>query len=101
MEAIIRTKDKNAFNSLVQFLKSLHFEVETKEEKKSVLKKSTMSIGRLTPMTLEEFYERNQQSQKEIATGHLVTQGDVKKHFARKSRLAPQKSTGHLLPFLV
>lgn len=34
MEAIIRTKDKNIFNSVVQFLKSLQFEVETKSEKK-------------------------------------------------------------------
>ncbi len=32
MEAIIRTNDRNAFNSLVQFLRSLNFEIETKEE---------------------------------------------------------------------
>ncbi len=35
MEAIIRTNDKNAFNSLVQFLKSLQFEVETQDVKKN------------------------------------------------------------------
>ncbi len=38
MEAIIRTNDRNAFNSLVQFLKTLNFEVETKEEKSSTIK---------------------------------------------------------------
>lgn len=32
MEAIIRTNDKNAFNSIIRFLKTFHFEVETKEE---------------------------------------------------------------------
>ena len=35
MEAIIRTNDRNTFNSLVQFLKTLHFEVETREETKT------------------------------------------------------------------
>ena len=35
MEAIIRTNDKNLFNSLIQFLKTLHLQVETKEEKKT------------------------------------------------------------------
>lgn len=39
MEAIIRTNDKNAFKSLVKFLKSLQFEVETKEGKKIFTKK--------------------------------------------------------------
>lgn len=39
MEAIIRTNDKNAFNSLIQFLKSLQFEVETKNEKKTTAKR--------------------------------------------------------------
>ncbi len=38
MEAIIRTNDKEAFNSLVQFLKTLNFEVETKEKKKASAK---------------------------------------------------------------
>ena len=35
MEAIIRTNDKNTFNSLIQFLKTLHFEIETREETKT------------------------------------------------------------------
>ena len=34
MEAIIRTNDANVFNSLLQFLKSLHILVETKGDKK-------------------------------------------------------------------
>ncbi|MEI6489542.1 MAG: hypothetical protein WCP52_11310 [Bacteroidota bacterium] len=38
MEAIIRTNDKNAFKSLIQFLKSMNFEVETKNTKQSVVK---------------------------------------------------------------
>ena len=38
MEAIIRTNNKNAFNFLIQFLKSLQFEVETKIEKKNTAK---------------------------------------------------------------
>lgn len=38
MEAIIRTNDRNTFNSLVQFLKSLHIEVETKREKNNMTK---------------------------------------------------------------
>ncbi len=37
MEAIIRTNDKNAFKSLVQFLKSLNFEVETKNSKQKMM----------------------------------------------------------------
>ncbi len=32
MEAIIRTSDKNRFLSLIQFLKSLNFQVEPKDE---------------------------------------------------------------------
>ena len=38
----------------------------------------------LTPMSLEEFYSRNNQSQKEIAEGKLISQKDVRKHFERK-----------------
>jgi len=38
MEAIIRSNDKDAFNSLVQFLKTLNFEVETKGKKKVAVK---------------------------------------------------------------
>ena len=38
MEAIIRTNDSEAFNSLVLFLKTLHFEVETKKEKSMAVK---------------------------------------------------------------
>ena len=34
MEAIIRTNDRNLFESLLQFLRTLHITVETKEEKK-------------------------------------------------------------------
>jgi len=37
MEAIIRTNDRNAFNSLIRFLKSLNFEIETKEEKSNIV----------------------------------------------------------------
>lgn len=37
-------------------------------------------------MTLEEFYERNHCSQKEIAAGKLIAQSDVKKHFERKDK---------------
>ncbi len=33
MKAIIRTNDRNLFNSLVHFLKLLHITVETVEEK--------------------------------------------------------------------
>lgn len=86
MEAIIRTNDKNAFNSLVQFLKSLHFEVETKKDRKPVLRKSKISSAKFSPMSLEEFYKRNQQSQKEIVAGHLITQSNVKKHFEGKRK---------------
>jgi len=32
MEAIIRTNDRNLFESLLQFLRTLHITVETKEE---------------------------------------------------------------------
>ncbi len=32
MEAVIRTNDKNRFNALIQFLRSLNFQVETKVE---------------------------------------------------------------------
>lgn len=35
MEAIIRTNDRNLFDSLLLFLKSLHITVETKESIKS------------------------------------------------------------------
>lgn len=40
----------------------------------------------LIPMSLEEFYARNRQSQIEISEGKLITHEDVKKHFARKSK---------------
>ena len=36
MEAIIRTNDRNLFDSLLLFLKSLHIAVETKEEIKFI-----------------------------------------------------------------
>ena len=36
MVAIIRTNDKNLFESLLSFLKSLHITIETKEEIKSI-----------------------------------------------------------------
>lgn len=39
MEAIIRTNDRNTFNALVQFLMSLHIEVETTKERKNIAKK--------------------------------------------------------------
>lgn len=74
MKAIIRTDDVNAFNSLVQFLKTLHFDVETKNERKSATKRTDISLNSFVPMTLDEFYERNQQSQNKIAS-------DIKKHF--------------------
>jgi len=38
MEAIIRTNDRNAFNSLIRFLRSFNFEIETKEEKRKLSK---------------------------------------------------------------
>lgn len=41
-------------------------------------------VSDLTPMSLEEFYSRNNQSQKEIAEGKLISQKDVKKHFEKK-----------------
>ena len=50
MEAIIRTNDKDAFKSLVQFLKSLHFEVETKDIKK----KSKISSTDFNAESIEE-----------------------------------------------
>ncbi len=82
MEAIIRTNNKDAFNSLISFLKTLNFEVETKNE----FKKTSASVSSITPMSLEEFYERNQQSQNEIAAGKLIAQRDTKIHFERKSQ---------------
>jgi hypothetical protein len=40
MEATIRTNDKDAFKSLIQFLKTLNFEVETKNKKQKTIKVS-------------------------------------------------------------
>lgn len=50
MEAIIRTNNKSAFNSLVQFLKALHFVVEIK----TIEKKPKISITDLTAVSLKE-----------------------------------------------
>ena len=82
MEAIIRTNDREAFNSLLRFLKTLNFEVETKEESS----KMNTKVDSIVPMSLEEFYERNEQSQNEIADGKLITQSDIKKHFQGKAK---------------
>ena len=58
MEAIIRTNDRNAFNSLVQFLKTLHFEVETKKEKSNAVKPKIQFIGRKkTDEGIRAFYD--------------------------------------------
>jgi len=35
----------------------------------------------LTPMSLEEFYSRNLQSEKEISDGKLISHEGVKRHF--------------------
>ena len=43
-------------------------------------------LSQLTPMSLEEFYARNRQSQKEIIEGKLIVQNEVKKHFEKKGR---------------
>jgi len=36
MKAIIKTNDEESFYSLIQFLKAMHFNVETKDEKKVI-----------------------------------------------------------------
>jgi len=57
MEANIKTNDKNLFKSLLQFLKSLDFEVETKEEKSMELKsKKAVNKKKRTDKEIREFY---------------------------------------------
>ena len=57
MEATIKTNDKNLFKSLLQFLKSLDFEVETKEEKPMDLKsKKAVNKKKRTDKEIREFY---------------------------------------------
>lgn len=82
MEATIKTNDHNAFQTLVAFLKSMKFDVEIKKSEQKLKK----ALADLTPMTLDEFYERNRQSQNEIAEGLLITQNEVKKHFINKGK---------------
>lgn len=82
MEAIIRTNNKDDFISLLKFLKTMNFEVETKNE----FKISENQTGKIEPMSIEEFYQRNQQYQIEIATGKLITQNRVKQHLINKSK---------------
>ncbi len=40
----------------------------------------------ITPFSLEAFYARNAQSQKEIKSGKLISHKDVKKRFAFKNK---------------
>jgi len=47
----------------------------------TILNKAGREKGDLKPMSLEEFYARNAQSQKEIKEGKLLTQEEVKKRF--------------------
>ncbi|MEI6488908.1 MAG: hypothetical protein WCP52_08095 [Bacteroidota bacterium] len=57
MEANIKTNDKNLFKSLLQFLKSLDFEIETKEEKPMELKsKKAANKKKRTDKEIREFY---------------------------------------------
>lgn len=46
--------------------------------------KTKRLVSDLSPMSLEEFYARNNQSQKEITEGKLISQKDVKKHFEKR-----------------
>jgi len=54
MEATIKTNDKNAFNSLIQFLKSMNFEVETKEEK---VQQNNKSVKKGIDLNSFSFYQ--------------------------------------------
>jgi len=53
MEAIIRTNDRNLFNSLLLFLKSLHITVETNEKKVIKKKSATSSRKQFNPSEYE------------------------------------------------
>ena len=54
MEATIKTNDKNAFNSLIQILKSMNFEVETKEEK---VQQNNKSVKKGIDLNSFSFYQ--------------------------------------------
>jgi len=63
MEAIIRTNDRNAFNSLIRFLRSFNFEIETKEEKRKKTENNiTINIpsyscgGKVSDFNREDLY---------------------------------------------
>jgi len=53
MEAIIRTNNRNLFNSLLLFLKSLHITVETNEKKVIKKKSATSSRKQFNPCEYE------------------------------------------------
>ncbi len=74
MEAIIRTQDRNAFNSLILFLKSLHFEVETVKEKKRIVKKT------------KDIEFMNDDAYRDIKFAELLKEG-------RKSRIVSEEET--------
>lgn len=46
--------------------------------------KTKRLVSDLSPMSLEEFYARNNQSKKEITEGKLISQKDVKNHFEKR-----------------
>lgn len=49
-------------------------------------KKQSKTRMHFSPMTLEEFYARNSQSQQEISEGKLLEQREVKKYFEQKGK---------------
>ena len=71
IENLILLQDETILRKIEIFFQSFH---------------QTPKISKLTPMSLEEFYARNRQSQKEITEGKLISQSDVKKHFERKGK---------------
>ena len=57
MEAIIRTNNRNTFNSLIQFLKTLNFEVETRNEKSDAVKfQKQLKCRKKTDKEIHAFY---------------------------------------------
>ena len=62
MEAIIRTNDKNLFNSLIQFLKTLHLQVETVKTKKKpdLIKKPRNNKDKYRWENAKEFFAKHQ-----------------------------------------
>ena len=76
MEAIIRINDKDRFNSLIKFLKSLSFEVE-------VTNNDVTPVDYVQKMSLEEYNNKLNEAEIAYKSGKTFSHDDLKDEVAK------------------